>query len=188
MGHSVLYTVGHSTHEFDVLVGLLRGQEVKRLVDVRTVPRSRRNPQFNRDRLQDDLPEVGIEYLHFPELGGLRKPRRDSDRNDAWRNASFRGFADYMLSPEFTRALDQLVKWGEERRTAFMCAESVPWRCHRSLISDVLTAQHHVEVVHLLGRGHVQPHRMTEFARVQDGQVTYPASQLSLAMGESRSV
>lgn len=180
----VLYTVGHSTREFSELVALLQEQGVRRLVDVRTMPRSRHNPQFNRDRLAVELPAIGMEYHHFPELGGLRKPHKVSLVNAAWRNDSFRGFADYMQTDEFHHAMEQLMDWGKELPTAFMCAESVPWRCHRSLIADALEAQGAV-VFHILDSTHTQPHRMTPFAEVRDGLVTYPAAQLSLPVEDS---
>ncbi len=164
-------TLGHSTRSADELVELLREHGVDLLADVRTVPRSRRNPQFNRDTLPQTLAPAGIEYRHFKDLGGLRKPRADSV-NGAWRNASFRGYADYMQSAEFEEALDRLRALFADHRVAIMCAEAVPWRCHRSLIADVLTARG-VTVEDVVG-DRTQPHRMTPFAVVEDGRVTYP--------------
>lgn len=172
-----MYTIGHSTRELAELLDLLREHSVQLLVDVRTVPRSRHNPQFNRDALTEVSPGEGIAYRHFPELGGLRKDRGEASPNTAWRNASFRGFADYMLTQEFEQALAELVSWGQTFCTAIMCAESVPWRCHRSLIADALTVRS-VEVTHIMGRGRTEHHRLTSFAQVEGSRVTYPASAL----------
>jgi hypothetical protein len=133
----IIFTVGHSTRTTKEFIALLLAHDVQQLIDVRTMPRSRHNPQFNRDRLPRPLQKAGIRYRHMAALGGLRHARRDSI-NTGWRNASFRGFADYMQTPEFQKALDQLIQLGEKRRTAIMCAEAVPWRCHRSLIGDAL--------------------------------------------------
>ncbi|MCL4402035.1 MAG: DUF488 domain-containing protein [Acidobacteria bacterium] len=151
---------------------MLHAHGVETLVDVRTVPRSRHNPQFNREDLSATLAAAGIEYRHMPALGGLRHPRRDST-NLAWRNAGFRGYADYMQTPEFEAALDELVALDAGRRTAIMCAESVPWRCHRSLIADALAARGTL-VEHILSAGSRKPHTMTPFAVVQSGRVSYP--------------
>jgi uncharacterized protein (DUF488 family) len=170
-----LYTVGHSTRTVDDLAGLLRAADVRLLVDVRTIPRSRTNPQFNKDSLPAALAPHGIVYRHMPELGGLRKPRADS-ANTAWRNASFRGYADYMQTPEFEAALGTLIDAARDTPTAVMCAEAVPWRCHRSLISDALAARG-VPVVHLTGSARtprLSPHELTEWARVEGTKVTYP--------------
>ncbi len=168
-----LYTVGHSTRTLDELVEALRHVGVDLLVDIRTIPRSRHTPQFNREALSRTLPRRGIGYRHLKALGGLRKPRPDS-RNTAWRNASFRGFADYMESPEFAAALGELRTLARAAGlAAIMCAEAVPWRCHRSLVADALTAQGDT-VLHIMGPGKAQPHALTPFARVEEGQVTYP--------------
>jgi uncharacterized protein (DUF488 family) len=169
----VVLTVGHATRPVEELVGLLHDNGVETLADVRTVPRSRHNPQFNRDTLPGRLAAAGIAYLHLPALGGLRHPRRDSN-NTGWRNASFRGFADYMQTPEFEAALAPLAELARRRRVALMCAETVPWRCHRSLIADALAVRG-AEVQHILGEGHRQPHRLTPFAKVEGTRVTYPA-------------
>ncbi|MGH7490528.1 MAG: DUF488 family protein, partial [bacterium] len=133
-----IWTLGHSTRPIDELIGLLRVHQISLLVDVRTVPRSRYNPQFNTDQLALSLRDAGLRYRHLPELGGLRKPKKDSV-NDGWRNASFRGYADYMQTDKFQRALEELMAYGT--RTAIMCAEAVPWRCHRSLIADALVSR-----------------------------------------------
>lgn len=168
-----LYTIGHSTRTLDQLVEILRSFGVDLLVDIRTIPRSRHTPQFNREALSTELPRQGIGYKHMQALGGLRKPRPDS-RNTAWRNASFRGFADYMESPGFAAALDELrALAGNAGAVAIMCAEAVPWRCHRSLVADALTARGDT-VLHLMGPDKAQPHALTPFARVDGDRVTYP--------------
>ena len=156
-------------------MALLEAAGVRLLADVRTIPRSRTNPQFNRDALPSALEPHAIAYRHIPELGGLRKPRADST-NTAWRNASFRGYADYMETAEFEEALASLLDAARDTPTAVMCAEAVPWRCHRSLIADALTARG-VTVVHLTGSGEkprLSPHELTEWARVEAQRVTYP--------------
>jgi uncharacterized protein (DUF488 family) len=169
-----LFTVGHSTRSLDELVELLREHEVDVLADVRTAPGSRRMPHFARAALAEALPRRGLEYVHLPELGGLRRPRPDSP-NAAWRNDSFRGYADYMGSAGFRAGLDRLIELGRARRVAAMCAEAVPWRCHRSLVADALLVRG-AQVVHILGRGRAQRHELTPFARVEDGRITYPAA------------
>ena len=139
---------------------------------MRTVPASRRMPHFAKSSLERSLPAQGIDYLHMPELGGLRKPRADS-RNLGWRNESFRGYADYMQSDEFWRAIESLEGLARDRRVAVMCAEAVPWRCHRSLIADALTVRGD-EVRHITGKGTPAMHSLTPFARVEEGRITYP--------------
>lgn len=166
------FTIGHSTRSFEELVALLRAHSVTHLIDVRTVPRSRRNPQFNRETLAEALPAVGISYTHMPGLGGLRKPRKESP-NTGWRNDSFRGYADYMLTPEFETALAALIAISGRERVAIMCAEAVPWRCHRSLIADALAARG-MEVRHIMGPGAARPHTLTPFAVLTGTRVTYP--------------
>ena len=165
--------MGHSTRTLAELVDLLREHGVTRLVDVRTAPGSRRMPHFRKAALAAELPGLGVEYLHLPELGGLRRPRPDSP-NTGWRNESFRGFADHMATAEFAAGLDRLVDLAAERETAVMCAEAVPWRCHRSLIADALLARG-VAVRHIIGPGSVRPHAMTPFARVEGSRIAYPA-------------
>ncbi len=167
-----IWTVGHGTRSLEELVALLQGHGVSSLADVRTVPRSRRNPQFNRDILPDALGAHGIRYVHLPELGGLRKPRRDSI-NGAWQNAGFRGYADHMQTSDFAKSLDALLRGAAERPTAIMCAETVPWRCHRSLVADALVARA-VEVAHIMTPTRADRHRLREWARVQGGRVVYP--------------
>jgi len=147
---------------------------VKRLVDVRSIPGSRHNPQFNRDRIASAVRRYGISYLHMKDLGGLRHPPSDS-RNTAWRNASFRGFADYMQTRKFAAGLRKLMKTAKTKRTAIMCAEAVPWRCHRSLIGDALLAHgYRVEEIESLKR--TRPHVLTPWARIKRGKVMYPPS------------
>lgn len=157
-------------------IQILKAAGVARVADVRTVPRSRHNPQFNRDTLPESLKAAGIGYVHLPGLGGLRHPRADSP-NPGWHNSSFRGFADYMGTREFAEHLEALIRLafllGEER-LVLMCAEAVPWRCHRGLIADALIVRG-VQVEHLLNLKSRQPHRLTPFARVEGFRITYPA-------------
>lgn len=170
----VVLTVGHSTRTLKEFVVLLLAHGVKQLIDVRTIPRSRHNPQFNRDRLPRPLQKAGIRYRHVAGLGGLRHARRDSI-NTAWRNASFRGFADYMQTPEFQEALDQLIELAKKRRTAIMCAEAVPWRCHRSLIGDALLVRG-VRVEEIASPTRTRPHVLTPWARVKRKRLSYPGN------------
>jgi uncharacterized protein (DUF488 family) len=173
-----IFTVGHSTRSIEVFLDLLRAQGVKRVIDVRTIPRSRHNPQFNRETLPLTLRQAGIGYTHLPELGGLRHARQDSP-NMGWRNTSFRGYADYMQTPEFEVGLDTLMTAGERESIVVMCAEAVPWRCHRSLIADALSI-HGIPVEHILSATRTQPHTLTPFAQVHGRRITYPIDQLSL--------
>ena len=167
-----IFTIGHSTHPIEEFVHLLQAHGVEQLIDIRTVPRSRTNPQFNRETLPNSLKAAGIGYLHMPALGGLRHPRVDSP-NTAWRNASFRGYADYMQTPEFAAALDSLVELGSQTQVAIMCAEAVPWRCHRSLVADALFARG-IPVEDIMSAGRRQPHKLTPFAKVEQTRVWYP--------------
>ena len=169
----VLFTLGHSTRALEEFGVILRAHGVRRIVDVRSIPRSRHNPQFNRDTLSRFLRNRRISYRHMKSLGGLRRARPDSLANAGWRNASFRGFADYMQTPQFGRALDQLIRLAAERPTAILCAESVPWRCHRSLIADALTARG-IHVDHIMAGGALKAHTMTPFAEVVGGKIIYP--------------
>jgi len=168
----VILTIGHSTHPIEEFVALLNAHDVRQLIDVRTIPKSRRNPQFNRDELAAALKRSKILYKHVPELGGLRHPRKDSI-NTAWQNASFRGYADYMQTQQFDQSLRELMQEAATRRTAIMCAEAVPWRCHRSLIADALAARG-VEVEHIMSPTTRKPHSFTPFARIEGQTVTYP--------------
>jgi uncharacterized protein (DUF488 family) len=167
-----IWTVGHSNRSAEDFAALLQQYGIKRLVDIRTVPRSRHNPQFNRDALPATLAAHDIAYLHMPGLGGLRHPRKDSP-NTAWQNDSFRGYADYMQTPEFDASLRELIELAERERVAIMCAEAVPWRCHRSLVGDALTARG-IEVVDIMSASSAKPHSLTSFARVDGKRVTYP--------------
>ena len=168
----VAFTVGHSTRSAEEFTALLQAHGVSRLIDVRTVPRSRTNPQFNKDVLPETLHRLGIAYSHVPELGGLRRAAKDSP-NVGWRNLSFRGFADHMQTAEFTRGLEVLLSLIDTERVAIMCAEAVPWRCHRSLVADALTIRG-VLVEELSSPKKRQPHKMTRFAQVRGTTITYP--------------
>ncbi len=168
-----ILTVGHSTRPIDEFLGLLRGHGVRRLVDVRTVPRSRHNPQFNADALAASLGGAGIAYVHLPGLGGLRHPRPDSI-NTAWRNRSFRGYADHMQSAAFADALQRCLELAADGPVALMCAEAVPWRCHRSLIADALIARG-IEPREIVSPSVSRPHTLTPFAKVSGTDVAYPA-------------
>ena len=173
-----MLTIGHSNRPLQEFLTLLQVHGVELLVDVRTVPRSRHNPQFNQESLPASLASIRVDYRHMPGLGGLRKPRKDSI-NTGWRNDSFRGYADYMQSAEFERNLEELQGLERGRRVAIMCAESVPWRCHRGLIADALTARG-VPVQHILSAAQPRPHQLTRFARVERRHVTYPPETLEL--------
>jgi uncharacterized protein (DUF488 family) len=173
MNNMVIYTVGHSTHSADEFCELLRNYRIGRLVDVRTIPRSRHNPQFNSETLGPFLHNRRIGYLHKRDLGGLRRARAHSP-NMGWQNASFRGFADYMQTPEFDAAVGKLIEVAAEKTVAIMCAEAVPWRCHRSLIGDALLVRG-VEVVDIFNLKTAKPHVLTLMARVQGINITYPA-------------
>ncbi|HWB84817.1 MAG TPA: DUF488 domain-containing protein [Bryobacteraceae bacterium] len=174
----MLNTIGHSNRSIEQFLELLQAHSINLLVDVRTVPRSRHNPQFNRDELPATLAAAGIDYVHLPGLGGLRHARKDST-NTAWRNLSFRGFADYMQTPEFAQNLNELLRLAENRNAAIMCAEAVPWRCHRSLIADALTARG-LAVNHIMTPTKADPHKLTSFAEVKGTQVTYPTENPEL--------
>lgn len=167
-----LFTVGHSTRSIDELVRLLRAHGVERLIDVRSIPRSRHNPQFNRVTLSKALHNRRLGYRYMKSLGGLRHARRDS-RNTGWRNASFRGYADYMQTKSFTEGLEKLILLAKQKPTAIMCAEAVPWRCHRSMIADALVIRG-LLVEHILNTGPTKAHSVTKFAQVVGTQVTYP--------------
>lgn len=169
-----LYTIGHSTRAFESLLAMLRAAEIMQLVDIRTLPRSRWVPQFDREALERELPPVGIRYRHEPRLGGLRRISGQPSANTGWRNARFRAFADYMDTPEFLRGLEDLIESARETRTAIMCAEAVPWRCHRSLVADAVMIRGWT-AHDLLAPGRSQPHYLTPFARVDGDRITYPA-------------
>lgn len=168
----LVMTIGHSTRTLDEFIGLLQAHGATCVIDVRTVPQSRHNPQFNKASLPDSLKKAGLGYGHMPGLGGLRHAKRDSP-NVGWRNASFRGYADYMQTPEFSQSLEELIRLANQDRIALMCAEAVPWRCHRSLIADALVV-HHIRVAHIMSHTHLEPHAITPWARVTGGAITYP--------------
>lgn len=173
-----MLTIGHSTRSIEDFMAILRAHAVDLLVDVRMVPKSRHNPQFHIENLPASLQGAGIDYRHMPELGGLRRPRPDS-ANAVWRNASFRGYADYMETPAFDAALGELLSMAEGRRAVIMCAEAVPWRCHRSLIADALTARGE-SVEHIMSASVISPHSLTKFAHVEDGRVSYRGANRDL--------
>jgi uncharacterized protein (DUF488 family) len=172
-----IWTIGHSTRGIDEFISLLNENQIKLLVDVRAFPGSKRYPQFNKEALAASLSAHGIRYEHFPELGGKRKSKPDS-RNTAWRNTSFRGYADYMETEQFQRGIERLLDVSRlDGSTAIMCAEAVWWRCHRSLIADYLKARG-FEVLHILGANKVEPHPYTSAARILNGELTYQPESL----------
>lgn len=168
-----IYTIGHSTRELDDFIATLQHYGVLQLVDVRSVPRSRHTPQFNAETLGNALKEHGIDYQHLAELGGLRYSKKGSI-NMGWRNTSFRGYADYMQTDEFTHGLDTLLALARQKTTAIMCAEAVPWRCHRSMIGDALLIRG-VEVIDIFDERKSEPEKVTAFAKVDGTTITYPA-------------
>ncbi len=175
-----IWTIGHSTRTIEAFIGLLQSRQIALVVDVRTVPRSRYNPQFNKETLPGSLSAAEIDYIHMAGLGGLRHARADSP-NTGWRNAAFRGYADYMQTAEFAESLSQLISLAREKRTCLMCAEAVPWRCHRSLIADALVVRG-VAVEHIISGTETRPHTLTPWARITGDKITYPAQQQSLQL------
>jgi uncharacterized protein (DUF488 family) len=171
-----LYTLGHSARPFEELEQLLLAHGIGLVADIRRFPRSRHNHQFNCEQLARSLSEVGVRYAWLGSLGGRRRREAPTVINGRWRNPSFRAFADYMLTDEFEKGLSELIALARYTPLAMMCAEAVPWRCHRSLIADVLTARG-FPVFHIVSRLQTKPHRLTTFARVEGGQVTYPGSE-----------
>ena len=172
MADLTIYTIGHSTRPIHQFIRLLKAHGIERLIDVRTIPRSRHNPQFSRERLSPALRRAGMHYRHMPGLGGLRRPRADSP-NGGWRNASFRGYADYMQTAAFARSLDRCLALARRERVALMCAEAVPWRCHRSLIADALVARG-VDTREITSGVRATPHVLTPWADARGPQITYP--------------
>jgi len=169
---STIFTIGHSTRTLPEFVAILRASDVSVVVDVRSVPRSRHNPQFNKETLPAALKAKGIGYVHMPDIGGLRRPVRGSV-NTAWRNKSFRGYADYMQTKEFAEQLLHLIALARENCVAIMCAEALPWRCHRSLIADALIVRN-VKVEHIISENSTIQHVLTEWAHVEGTRITYP--------------
>ncbi len=168
----MIYTIGHSTRTTDLLLGILNEYGIEQVVDVRTLPYSKYNPQFSKETFAETLEANGIKYVHMKELGGLRHPKKDSV-NLGWKNASFRGYADYMQTKDFAEGVRSLIKLSRTKCTAIMCAEAVPWRCHRSLIADALLIRK-VKVIHILSEKSARRHELTPFAKVEKKTITYP--------------
>jgi uncharacterized protein (DUF488 family) len=173
-----IFTLGHSTLPIEHFTAVLQIYAIERLVDIRTIPRSRHNPQFNNTTLAKSLTAQHLEYMHIQALGGLRRARKDSP-NTGWRNGSFRGYADYMQTEEFQDALEALIQMSGQKRVAIMCAEAVPWRCHRSLVADALCVRD-VPVVEILSDTSYRMHTLTPFAKVEGVRITYPSDQARL--------
>jgi uncharacterized protein (DUF488 family) len=173
-----IFTLGHSTLPIERFIALLRTYGIERLADIRTIPRSRHNPQFNDNALERSLATELIEYVHVAGLGGRRQPRNDS-RNTGWRNAGFRGYADYMQTAAFASALETLITMSRQKRVAIMCAEAVPWRCHRSLVGDALSVRG-VPVIEILSETNHRTHKLTPFAQVDGTHITYPPEQAEM--------
>jgi uncharacterized protein (DUF488 family) len=175
VGNETIYTIGHSTHPIEDFVEMLSVYGIECLIDIRTIPKSRHNPQFGQEALASKLAESGIEYRHMKDLGGLRKQTQDSV-NGGWRNASFRGYADYMQTDAFERAVERVVAIADSTTVVLMCAEAVPWRCHRSLVGDALLVRGK-SVIDIFSATKSQPHRLTAFAKVKGLEITYPPEQ-----------
>ncbi len=171
-GTALVRTIGHSTRPLDEFIQLLQSSGITLVGDIRTIPRSRTNPQYNKETLPGELGRAGLKYQHLPGLGGLRHSVKDSP-NTGWRNTSFRGFADYMQKPEFVANLEELIKLAQAEAVVIMCAEAVPWRCHRSLIADALTVRG-VRVEHIISLASRHPHRITPWAKIEGLKITYP--------------
>ncbi len=178
--HGAIFTVGHSTLPIERFSALLHTYGITCLADIRTVPRSRHNPQFNADTLASALKHENIEYVLLPALGGLRHARKDSP-NTGWRNSSFRGYADYMQTGGFEEGLATLIQISRQARVAIMCAEAVPWRCHRSLVADALSVRG-IPAVEILSESSYRMHKLTPFARVKGTQITYPSEQATFLL------
>jgi uncharacterized protein (DUF488 family) len=169
---TTVFTIGHSTRTLEEFLSLLKVYGVQRVVDIRTIPGSYHAPQFNRETLKNSLETAGVKYAHMPSLGGLRRALKNS-KNTGWRNPTFRGFADYMQTEEFQKGLEELMRRAGEEKVAIMCAEAVPWRCHRSLIADALTVRG-INVEHILSATSLQTHKVTPWAKTRGSHVTYP--------------
>jgi uncharacterized protein (DUF488 family) len=168
-------TIGHSNRTIEEFIGLLKQNGIACVLDIRTVPKSRHNPQFGQDILPESLSAAGIGYRHLAGLGGLRRPHKHSP-NAGWRNTSFRGYADYMQTDEFSRNVDAVAALARTTRCVLMCAEAVPWRCHRSLVADALLLRD-IPVEHIIGPQKRRPHTLTPFARIDGGRITYPPGE-----------
>jgi len=172
--HFAVYTLGFSNRTWDETLEILKAYRIERLVDIRTLPGSKHTPQFNLEHLRQELPTVGVEYIHLKSLGGLRKPRKDSTVNAAWQNSGFRGYADYMQTPEFEAALHELIRLINEKRSVYCCTEAVFWRCHRQLVSDALVIRGY-QVGHIFSAAKVERHELTKFVKAEGTRVTYPS-------------
>jgi uncharacterized protein (DUF488 family) len=170
---NTIWTLGHSTRSIEEFISILKSYNIKAVVDVRTVPRSLNNPQYNKENLEGILPKAGFDYIHKKELGGWRHSNKDSV-NKGWKKESFRSYADYMQTPEFGEALNWLIEYAQQKNTVIVCAETLPWRCHRSLIADALIVKGY-EVIEIFEEGTFRKHKLTVFAVVKDGKITYPA-------------
>jgi uncharacterized protein (DUF488 family) len=173
MDHFDAFTMGFSTRSFEETVDILQTYGIRRLIDIRTLPGSRRTPQFNLENLQTALPKNDIEYVHMKSLGGLRKPVKTMTSNNAWKNDGFRGYADYMQSEGFENALQELIGYIREKASVYVCTEAVFWRCHRQLVSDALLVRG-FRIGHIFSPSKVEPHRLTGFAKVEGTTITYP--------------
>ncbi|HEY2381973.1 MAG TPA: DUF488 domain-containing protein [Terriglobia bacterium] len=169
-----VYTLGFSNRSWEDTLDILRAFNIQRLVDIRTLPGSKHTPQFNLEHLQAELPKSGIDYIHMKSLGGLRKPRKDSTVNSAWQNSGFRGYADYMQTPEFEAALDELIGLFKEKTSVYCCTEAVFWRCHRQLVSDALLVRGYT-IGHIFSASKVEAHKLTKFVKAEGTRVTYPS-------------
>jgi uncharacterized protein (DUF488 family) len=174
-----IFTIGHSNHPLDKFIEMLHAYNIDLLADIRSAPSSRYCPQYNKDAMQASLPAAGIKYTHLARLGGHRPRCCDNSPNTGWRNGGFRAYADYMQTAEFQSALDELIELGRSHRVAIMCAESVPWRCHRSLVSDALVIRD-VPVIEIFSKTNAKPRKLTSFAHVDGVELTYPSTQLKL--------
>lgn len=174
-----LYTIGHSTREIGEFIDLLSSHGITQLVDIRTIPKSRHNPQFGQTELESSLKDSGITYIYMKSLGGLRSAAKQESVNGAWRNRSFRNYADYMQTDEFRHGVEDLIELAKKSTSAIMCAEAVPWRCHRSLVADALSVRN-VPVYEIIGKGNTRPHKLTSFAVVEGTKITYPKPESHL--------
>ena len=172
-----IWTIGHSNRPLDVFLDLLQAHSIELVADVRRFPASRLHPQFNREGLESSLAAAGVGYVHFPAMGGRRGKREKDSPNTGWRVAAFNAYADHMQSAEFQAAFQELTAVAGERRTAIMCAEALPWQCHRRIIADLLIA-HGWEVFDIMSAGKARPHALTDFAKITDQTVSYPAASL----------